>query len=106
MNIILSVIIPAIIGASIGVGAAVLSASDIIDASWSASNLANQHQIRNALEIYYLDHNNYPQVANAGALFDLLKDEEYIKNKPLNPEDFSYSPQGAEDYEFKITGKQ
>ncbi|MCX6723220.1 MAG: type II secretion system protein GspG [Candidatus Staskawiczbacteria bacterium] len=62
------------------------------------------YQFRTALDLYYLDHNNYPEVSNGSALLDVLKNENYIReNSPLNPDNFNYQVKDSgQDYSLKI----
>lgn len=103
MNYITSIIIPALMGTSILIGSHMMDSSKLIASAWEASNLANQHQIRTVLELYYLDHDQYPTSANASELFDTLYKERYIKSKPANPEAFEYKTLNSyQDYDFDI----
>jgi hypothetical protein len=103
VNYIITIIIPALVGTSILIGSNMLDSSKVIASAWEASNLANQHQIRTVLELYYLDHNQYPASANASELFDVLYKERYIKSKPVNPEAFKYQTLNSyQDYDFDI----
>lgn len=103
MNTIISIIIPVLIGTSITVGAFSLKSSDIINSATAAANLANRHEIRTALELYYLDNGSYPKVENAPELFDELADGGYMEGKPIDPEVFDYIyTDGGEKYKFVI----
>lgn len=94
-------LITSLIGGTIMVNGVLLKAEDIIASAESAANAANVHQIDTALELYYSDHNNYPQVADASAMIDELYDEGYIRSKPLDSTVFEYSAKaGGQDYSF------
>ncbi len=102
MNTIISTILPVIIGTSITIGAFSLRTSDIMDSAWAAANLANRHEIRTALELYYLDNGSYPKVDNAPELFTALVEGGYMEGKPANQEAFDYTYDGGEKYKFAI----
>ncbi len=103
MNTIMTIIIPAIIGSSLLIGASTIQNSDIINSAWAAANLANRHQIRTVLELYYLDNNKYPEASNAPELFEILYSNGYIEEKPINPDSFHYTVlDRGEKYKFAI----
>ncbi len=103
MQIILAVIIPAIMGIGLFVGASSIKGSDIMASAWAASNLANRHQVRTVLELYYIDNGFYPTVSDAKNLFEELKSKGYIDNLPLNPEAFIYKiSANGESYKFSV----
>ncbi len=103
MNYIITAIIPALMGTSLLIGGHMLDSSKIIASAWEASNLANRHQIRTVLELYYLDNNEYPESKNASELFDELYKKGYIEEKPVNPEAFEYRTENSyQNYKFSI----
>lgn len=73
-----------------------------MNSAWAAANLANRHEIRTALELYYLDNGSYPKVDNAPELFTALVEGGYMEGKPANQEAFDYTYDGGEKYKFAI----
>ena len=68
-----------------------------------AANAMNVHQLRIALESYYLDHGAYPVAANSGELIDILLDDEHIENKPLDVDVIDYELiSDGQDYELEV----
>lgn len=103
MNYIFTFLVPLLVGTTVMIGNVVVDTDKIMASAWEASNLANQHQIRTVLELYYLDHNKYPEAYNAEGLFKELVEGGYIKSKPVNPEVFDYKVKnGYQDYDFNI----
>jgi hypothetical protein len=85
------------------IGNVVVDTDKVLASAWEASNLANRHQIRTALELYYLDNNEYPESKNASELFDELYKKGYIEGKPVNPEAFEYKIENPyQSYKFNI----
>lgn len=92
-----------IIGSVITVNGIAIHADDILNQAKSAVNGANVHQLATALEVYYMNHNTYPQVSGGQALVDTLESEGYINNKPLDANVFTYEiKNGGEEYSLKL----
>ena|SRR3989338_4026187 len=94
MTNILAMIIPTLIGSVIMVNGVLMNSDDIIASAHVATNQMNIHQLDNALEIYYSDHNAYPAVQGGEALTELLVLDGYIRSQPLQPEKIIYEPTG------------
>ena len=85
------------------VNGVLLKADDIIASATSAANTANVHQFATVLELYYSDHNSYPQVTGGPAMIDELYDEGYLRSKPLDSTVFEYSSkEGGQDYSLTV----
>mgnify|MGYP001576297940 CR=1 FL=1 len=96
-------IIASLIGGTIMVNGVLLKADDIIASATSAANTANVHQFATVLELYYSDHNSYPQVTGGPAMIDELYDEGYLRSKPLDSTVFEYSSkEGGQDYSLSV----
>ena len=103
MNLVYTSVITAIMGSTLVLNGSVINVNEILGNTWLVANQANIHQIATVLEIYYLDHGNYPAVSNAEDLANVLYDENYIKTKLVNPEAFEYiQTQNGNDYSLKI----
>ena len=103
MNIVYTSLITAVMGSVLVVNGASINVTDILDSTWTVTNQANIHQIATVLEIYYLDHGNYPEAVSGEELVKTLYDENYIKTKLVNPEAFEYiQTQNGNDYSLKI----
>ena len=96
---ILLMILPVIAGSVIMVNGVTLKSDDMIASAKVAANQVNIHQFDNVLELYYLDHNQYPAVSGGEALSELLFEDGYIRNKPLDSSVIDYEPKsGNQDY--------
>lgn len=103
----LEMLITALIGSIIVVNGPALHSEDIIKSAQSAVNGANIHQLVTVLEVYYSDHNEYPAViagtAGGASMINALYDAGYIRNKPNNPEAFSYElKNNGQDYKLSV----
>ena len=67
-----------------------VKSDDLIASAKVAANQMNVHQLDNAIELYYSDHDEYPPVNGGEALANLLLEENYIRNKPLDPSVLKY----------------
>lgn len=95
----LSALLSIVLGSVIVVNGAVINADDVLGEAKKAVNGANLHQIATVLEVYYLDHDQYPEVKGGEALIELFEDGGYIRNRPLDPDVFSYeSTKNGQDY--------
>lgn len=96
-------LVTSLIGGTIMVNGVLLKADDIIASATSAANTANVHQFATVLELYYSDHNSYPQVTGGPAMIDELYDEGYLRSKPLDSTVFEYSSkEGGQDYSLTV----
>lgn len=96
-------LVTSLIGGTIMVNGVLLKADDIIASATSAANTANVHQFATVLELYYSDHNSYPQVTGGPAMIDELYDEGYLRSKPLDSTVFEYSAKaGGQDYSLTV----
>lgn len=96
-------LITSLIGGTIMVNGVLLKGEDIMASATSAANTANVHQFATVLELYYSDHNTYPQVTGGAAMIDELYDEGYLRSKPLDSTVFEYSPkEGGQDYSLTV----
>jgi hypothetical protein len=103
MQLLSATITAAIIGSFIVINGIVISGSDILDSAYSAANGANLHQLATVVEIYYLDHNEYPEVSGGDELATLFFEEGYIKSNLSNAEIFDYeSSANGQDYILNI----
>jgi len=102
-KILLELIITSLIGSGIMVNTNMLRSEDAINSAKSAVNSADVHQFATALELYYSDHNTYPQAATGPAMIDQLYADGYIRSKPLDSTVFQYSPKaGDQDYSLTL----
>lgn len=63
----------------------------------------NIHQLATAVEMYYYDHGNYPEVSNGTELVNLLQKENYLQSTKLTGDQFRYSAAAnGEKYELKL----
>jgi hypothetical protein len=92
-----------IMGSVLVMGGVSVRSKDVIADASSAVNQANIHQLATVVELYYSDHGSYPNVSGGKELIDLLEREEYIRNRPLDPEVFTYEPKNnAQDFTLKL----
>ena len=103
MTQLLSTIIASVLGSVLLVNGVMLKTDDIIDQAKASVNGANVHQLATVMEIYYMDHDSYPNVSGGEALIDTLESEGYIKSRPLDPSVFQYElKSGGEDYSLTL----
>lgn len=99
----LQTIISLLIGTIITVNGIAVHSEDIINSAKSAANGANRHQLATVVELYYSDHNSYPNVSGGEALIDTLEAGGYIRNRPLDPKVFNYEPkQNGQEYSLTL----
>jgi len=93
-----------LIGITLAINGVTVKADDLLASASSAVNDANFYQFRTALDLYYIDHGNYPNINGGSALIDVLKNENYIKeNKPINSDSFNYQVKNdGQDYLLEI----
>ena len=103
MNTSLSSILSLLVGTVFVVNGLTANTDKILSDAKNAVNQANVHQFATVLEIYYLDHNEYPDVRGGEALVELLSRDNYIMNRPLDPSVFDYEPKNnAQDYTLRL----
>ena len=91
MNSLLSFLIALLIGSTVIVNGVSLNAEDIIGETQRIVDETNIHQIRTALEIYYINHNHYPNVFNKDDMLTELLSNHYLYKISDNLINFSYS---------------
>ena len=100
------IIMPVILGTLLTVNGALIKTDDILAETRSVVNGANMHQLATVIELYYSDHNFYPNVSGGEALVDTLEQGNYIQSRPLDPSIFNYEPQkNGQDYSLKLEQK-
>lgn len=103
MNIPLQVILSVLLGAVVVVNGVAVNVDDLLNEAKTTVNQANVHQIATVLELYYMDNDEYPAVSGGEELFNLLENEGYIMNRPLDPSVFAYEPKlSGENYTLKL----
>ncbi|MEK7680523.1 MAG: type II secretion system protein GspG [Patescibacteria group bacterium] len=64
-----------------------------------AANSVSKHEIKNSLELYYLDYGTYPMTSDSAEMLDRLYKDEYIESKPVDSFKIEYNVlKGGEDY--------
>ncbi len=93
-----------LVGTTLTVNGMVVKADDILASANLAVGQVNIHQFETALELYYLNHNSYPDVTGGAALIDELKREDYIReNRLVNVDDFNYQvKEDGQDYSLEL----
>jgi len=108
MNFLITSLISIIMGTVLISGGAGITDELVIDEILNDAkivvNQANVHQIATVLELYHLNNDEYPNVANAEELIDLLQEENYIRNRPLDTSVFDYRT-SANGQQYKFTVK-
>ncbi len=94
--------------ASLIIGGISVKASDILSEARDVAHLANLRQLATVLELYYVDHQQYPQAsaAAAGERFETLLSElnDYLINKPLEKEKYDYAvSDNSQNYLLKVS---
>jgi len=96
-------IISAILGSVLLINSVLVHTDDIINQAKASVNGANVHQLATVMELYYSDHNTYPNVSGGQALIETLDKEGYIRNRPLDPNVFKYEPKSdGQDYSLTL----
>lgn len=92
-----------LVGGVITVAGVSLKTGDIIAGAKTSANRANVHQLATVLELYYLDHEKYPEVRGGEALVRALSEGGYILTLPEDPAVFLYAPKnGGQQYELRL----
>jgi type II secretory pathway pseudopilin PulG len=103
MTQLLSSIIAALLGSVLMVNGVMLHTEDIVNQAKASVNGANIHQLATVIELYYSDHDSYPNVSGGENLINTLETEGYIKSRPLDPNVFNYEPKAnGQDYSLKL----
>ncbi len=103
MHSMLETTISLLIGSVIVIGGVHVLAGDLIADAKEAVAGANLHQLATALELYYVDHGNYPAVAGGKSLVVLLENNGYIRNKPQDAKHFLYEARAdGQDYTLRL----
>lgn len=103
MTQLLSTIIATLLGSVLMVNGVMVNTDDIINQAKASVNGANVHQLATVMEIYYMDHNTYPNVSGGEALINELETGGYIQNRPLDPSAFNYEAKlNGQDYSLKL----
>lgn len=101
----LSMLVTGIIGSIIMVNGVAFNTTDILASANQAVNSANLRQIATVLELYYMDHDQYPNTMGGEELFNLFQSAGYVKNRPIDPSVFQYeATQGGQDYKLALAG--
>lgn len=79
-----------------------LYTDNTLNGAKQVTSQTNTHQLATVLELYYLDHNTYPNVEGGDALIETLYKEGYIKTKPTNPSIFQYEIKNQGDYLLSV----
>src|SRR3989338_344015 len=104
MTQLLSTIISVVLGSFIVINGVLVHTDDIVNQAKASVNGANVHQLATVIELYYSDHDSYPNVSGGEALIETLESEGYIRNRPLDPKVFQYEPKrNGQDYSLKLT---
>jgi hypothetical protein len=92
-----------LIGTMIVINGVSINPNKIMSDTKDVVNATNLHQIATVLEIYYINHDRYPQVSNGRELMDVFENEGYILNRPMDPNIFNYQAiSDAQDYKLSI----
>lgn len=90
MNTILATLFATIAGTTLIINGLSVNVNDILANARRVVDQANVYQFSTALELYYSDHDTYPNVSDGTALVELLESEKYIRNRPLDPSVYQY----------------
>lgn len=103
MSNLLGGLLVSLIGTTIILNGASLDVANILDTTKEVVSETNLHQIRTAMELYYLEEGNYPRVNSGGEAIDLLAGKGYLKDKPASFSKYEYSSiSKGKDYELNI----
>ncbi len=107
MTSILQSLIVTVAGSALVINGTLFNVNDILNNAKTVVNQANVHQFDTVLELYYSDHNSYPEVSGGEALVDTLQSDGYIENRPLNPTVFDYQPKdNGQNYSLTLAQSQ
>ena len=103
MTPLLSSIISLILGSILVINGTLVRTDDVINQAKASVNGANIHQLATVIELYYSNHESYPNVSGGVALIETLESEGYIRNRPLDPKVFLYeSKNNGQDFLLKL----
>ena len=77
-------------GSAIMINGTLMDSNSVLEYAESTVNKSNIHQLVTVLEVYYADNDEYPDVTGGLALINHLEDNDYIRNRPLDPTVFEY----------------
>jgi len=107
MNNALTTILVLIVGSVIVFNGVTVDSEKITGAAEKVANQANLHQLVTAVEMYYMANNEYPQAIGGEELVNLLREERYIINRPLDPSVFAYEPlRGGQDFYLDLVDSE
>jgi len=103
MTALLQTTLATLIGSVLMINGIMVNTDDILNETKTAVNGANIHQIATVLEIYYMNHGEYPDVVGGGNLIDTFETEGYILNRPSDANAFNYeSKDNAQNYKLEL----
>lgn len=103
MTQLLSSLITTLLGSVLLINGVLVNTDDVINQAKASVNGANIHQLATVMEVYYMDHDTYPNVSGGEALINTLESEGYIRNRPLDPKVFTYeSKANGQDYSLAL----
>lgn len=105
MNTLAPTLIAIAAGGALLVNGIFLNADDVINEAQRVTNETNVHQLATILELYYLDHDTYPDVSGGEALIESLYRNGYLLSKPRDAKIFTYEPRG-DTYYLAITDQK
>jgi len=102
--IFLSSLITLLTGLSVEVaGIGALDIDNILASATESANNANIHQFATALELYYMENDQYPIADSGKDMINILYTEKYIRSLPLDSDDFTYqSLDNGQDYNLAV----
>ena len=96
-------LVSTLIGTTITIGGLSIKSEDAVHSAQSAVNSANVHQLATVLELYYDDHQSYPDAKNGQELVDELVKDDYLKTRPTDATIFDYaSKDNGQDYSLAL----
>jgi len=105
MQSLITILIALSIGSAILVNGVNLNTKDIVDTTKIVVNQTNLHQLKTALELYYLDYNKYPLANDSAALIDTLTEKGYLEDNTLEANIFNYTAlKDGQNYDLEIIG--
>lgn len=103
MKYLLGAILISLAGSVVVVGGNDLDVASIFDTTKEVASEANLHQVRTALEIYYLEEGHYPKTNSGENLIELLYNNDYISDKPAPFTSFDYKAvNSGQDYTLEL----
>ena len=77
--------------ATVMVGGVTINIQDVLTEATDTQRVANLRQLTVALDLYYTDHDSYPQTSNFESALSELALQGYIGSLPANPELYAYT---------------